>query len=102
MIGDPHPGNILLLDSGQLGLIDYGQVKELSIEQRRSLSKFIIALYHRDKDTVVEMMRQLGHRTKYGDPEVQWELALVAFDRDDGEVMGGRPQSFFITMSPVF
>jgi aarF domain-containing kinase len=24
--GDPHPGNILLMDDGRLGLIDYGQV----------------------------------------------------------------------------
>eukprot|EP00959_Pyramimonas_sp_CCMP1952_P326512 6834711-Pyramimonas_sp.AAC.1 len=23
--GDPHPGNILLMDDGRLGLIDYGQ-----------------------------------------------------------------------------
>ena len=24
--GDPHPGNILLMPDGRLGLIDYGQV----------------------------------------------------------------------------
>jgi len=24
--GDPHPGNILLLEDGRMGLIDYGQV----------------------------------------------------------------------------
>ena len=33
---DPHPGNILYIDGKQpkLGLIDYGQVKRLTKEQR--------------------------------------------------------------------
>lgn len=25
--GDPHPGNIMLLNDGRIGLIDYGQVR---------------------------------------------------------------------------
>lgn len=32
--GDPHPGNILLLKDGRLGLIDYGQVKRIDAHQR--------------------------------------------------------------------
>ena len=32
--GDCHPGNILLLADGRIGLIDYGQVKAMSTEQR--------------------------------------------------------------------
>eukprot|EP00056_Hartaetosiga_gracilis_P004982 m.80066 g.80066 ORF g.80066 m.80066 type:complete len:164 (-) comp12002_c0_seq9:49-540(-) len=32
--GDPHPGNILLLDNGKLGLIDFGQVKSITPLQR--------------------------------------------------------------------
>ena len=32
--GDCHPGNVLLLPDGRLGLIDYGQVKAMSTEQR--------------------------------------------------------------------
>ena len=27
--GDPHPGNVMLLPDGRLGLIDYGQVKKI-------------------------------------------------------------------------
>ena len=30
--GDPHPGNILLMPNGKLGLIDYGQVTSLRLE----------------------------------------------------------------------
>eukprot|EP00042_Codosiga_hollandica_P021145 m.72014 g.72014 ORF g.72014 m.72014 type:complete len:149 (+) comp50215_c0_seq2:115-561(+) len=28
--GDPHPGNFILLPDGRLGLIDFGQVKQLT------------------------------------------------------------------------
>lgn len=32
--GDPHPGNLLLCEDGRLGLIDFGQVKTISKEDR--------------------------------------------------------------------
>ncbi len=32
---DPHPGNVLLLPDGRLGLIDFGQCKRLTDEQAR-------------------------------------------------------------------
>ena len=35
---DPHPGNILYVD-GKLGLIDYGQVKRITEEERLGLAK---------------------------------------------------------------
>lgn len=38
--GDPHPGNILLMPDGKLGLIDYGQVGTQSrAEQSRFASR---------------------------------------------------------------
>lgn len=47
--GDPHPGNILLLDDGRLGLIDYGQVKTLPEQTRLSLARLFVALQHDDR-----------------------------------------------------
>ena len=44
--GDPHPGNILLLDDGRLGLIDYGQIKSLPHATRLSLARLFVALQH--------------------------------------------------------
>ena len=32
--GDPHPGNILLMPDGRLGLIDFGQVREITNSER--------------------------------------------------------------------
>ena len=62
--GDPHPGNILLLrnDKGgmQLGLIDYGQVKRISDEDRHLFCRLIIAIDDDNKDEIVKLMKQAG------------------------------------------
>ena len=31
---DPHPGNVMLLHDGRIGLIDFGQAKYLTTAQR--------------------------------------------------------------------
>lgn len=41
---DPHPGNLFVLDDGQIGLIDFGQVKQISGRARETLAKVMIAL----------------------------------------------------------
>ena len=41
---DPHPGNVLLLPDGRLGLIDYGQCVRLTSRQRLLLARLILAL----------------------------------------------------------
>ena len=47
---DPHPGNVLLMPCGRLGLIDYGQVVHLSTTQRRELASLTLALARRGVD----------------------------------------------------
>lgn len=43
------PGNILLLDDGRLGLIDYGQVKYLTKEERIKCARLIVSLANNDE-----------------------------------------------------
>jgi hypothetical protein len=38
------PGNILLLEDGRLGLIDYGQVKFLTVQERKRCAQLIVNL----------------------------------------------------------
>jgi aarF domain-containing kinase len=40
--GDPHPGNIFVMEGGEVCLLDCGQVKQLSTEQRLRLAALII------------------------------------------------------------
>lgn len=94
---DPHPGNVLLLPSGKLGLIDYGQVVHLSDEQRRRLARLVVALArtgrggsggggggggHGDTAAVAAAAEAMGFRTKRMDPDVLCALGSVLFDRD--------------------
>jgi ABC1 atypical kinase-like domain len=41
---DGHPGNILVMKGGKVGLIDYGQSKQLTDQDRLLIAKLIIAL----------------------------------------------------------
>lgn len=89
--GDPHPGNILLLTDGRLGLIDYGQVKRMSIAQRISYAKLIIAHSRGDRKEVVRLhFDELGVRTKYRNEEVAYLMSSFYNDRDSEDVMGKR------------
>ncbi|MEE2041538.1 AarF/UbiB family protein [Nocardiopsis sp. CT-R113] len=57
---DPHPGNILLLDDGELGLLDYGSVGRLDGVTRESLQTMLVALDRADAvlltDTLLDVV----------------------------------------------
>eukprot|EP00755_Sulcionema_specki_P005313 Sspe_Gene.4811::Locus_1589_Transcript_1_1_Confidence_1.000_Length_1721::g.4811::m.4811/K08869/ADCK, ABC1; aarF domain-containing kinase len=86
--GDPHPGNILLMPDGRLGLIDYGQTKELPVKERLPLARLIVALSKDAKDEVARICRdELKSASKYGDVEIAWRLSAFWFDRDTDDIM---------------
>lgn len=41
---DAHPGNIMVLPKGVVGLIDYGQSKQLSDEERLLFAQLVVSL----------------------------------------------------------
>ena len=91
--GDCHPGNVLLCHdedgSPQLGLIDYGQVKSLSKEERHLFAKLIIALADENSDDICALITEAGYKSKNMDPEVMVLYAKAAFDDDSREITGG-------------
>jgi len=89
--GDPHPGNIMLLPDGRLGLIDYGQVKHIDLATRKSYARLIIALDEEHQEEVLRIVQQeLGCRSKYNNPNVQYRIAAFWSDRDTRDITGGR------------
>ena len=55
--GDPHPGNFLLVQPGnKIGLIDYGQVKVLTRENRLVFARLIKALCDGDDERIAACM----------------------------------------------
>jgi len=105
--GDPHPGNILVSyrdeaarrrGEARLALVDYGQVKQLTREQRLRLARLIVALARsdavvpaeRDRRHVARCLKEMGFASVRDDPEHLFALAQLYFDRDDKLVTGGR------------
>ncbi|KAK3265797.1 hypothetical protein CYMTET_25551 [Cymbomonas tetramitiformis] len=86
--GDPHPGNIMLMPDGRLGLIDFGQTKALAREDRVMLAKLFIALNRDDREEVARIMvEEMGFTTKKMDPDAIWRYAAFNNDRYTNDVM---------------
>lgn len=87
--GDSHPGNVMLLKDGRIGLIDFGQTRSLTLTSRKNLARIIVALADGDKAAAVAAMRATGYRTRHNDDDMCWRMASISFDRDDREITLG-------------
>lgn len=97
---DPHPGNVLILPDGRLGLLDYGMVGRMSLRDRETVAETIVALSDHDKTTTARIYRENGYKATFRDKEHVDDATLHRFatfhlDRidlsmltlDDGEVI---------------
>lgn len=75
---DPHPGNILLLDDGRLGLIDFGSVGRLDTELRGCLQRMLLAMNRGDAVAVTDAFLEVVARPDELD-EQRLARALGAF-----------------------
>ncbi len=57
---DPHPGNMLAGAGGELVLLDFGAVAELSREMREGIPEFIEGVIRRDTDRLIKSLRKMG------------------------------------------
>lgn len=94
---DPHPGNILLMPDGRLGLLDYGQTKRLPLSTRLSFAKLIVALCVDDRTEVVRLIRdEFGASSARSVDDVTYRLAAFWLDRDTEDVTGPRNLQQFL------
>jgi ubiquinone biosynthesis protein len=78
---DPHPANIFVLDSGELGLVDFGQAGKLSDEDMTRLTRLFLDAATENVDAIPRHLRDLGVRYA---PEREEEFRAeirVLFDR---------------------
>lgn len=100
--GDPHPGNIMMLEDGRIGLIDFGQVKSLNDKQRAILARLYIALEEKDAETVGACFTAMGNVTKIGSVDTMVTYSRLNFDYDDDETRNGlNVQAFFEELGRV-
>uniref|UniRef100_A0A7S1DQW9 ABC1 atypical kinase-like domain-containing protein n=1 Tax=Hemiselmis andersenii TaxID=464988 RepID=A0A7S1DQW9_HEMAN len=82
--GDPHPGNILLMPDGRLGLIDYGSCVNMDNETRVKLARLIVALAKGTPERVSQISaEEMGVVTARMLPEIHYRSAAFWYDRDD-------------------
>ena len=77
---DPHPGNFLLLNDGDIGLIDFGLVGRLTRQMREQLVILIVAVALKDSDSVARLLYRIGA------PDARANIA--AFRSDIDAVLG--------------
>ncbi|CAM9749507.1 unnamed protein product [Chrysoparadoxa australica] len=98
---DPHPGNILIMPEGKnwgpfglalgllriktpklrVGILDWGQIKELEMGPRTKFAEMICAISSQKSDDIVSSFRELDIKLSNPEDESSTEkLALVMFD----------------------
>jgi len=85
--GDPHPGNILTLSNGKMGLIDYGQCKILNDNERLAIAAIVAQLGAPQVNdaAVATAMHDFGFRFKNPNrTDIIRETACLFFDSDSG------------------
>jgi ubiquinone biosynthesis protein len=78
---DPHPANIFVLDSGELGLVDFGQAGKLTDDDMTKLTRLFVDAATENVDAIPRRLRELGVRYP---PEREQEFRAelqVLFDR---------------------
>ena len=58
--GDPHPGNILVLEGEVLGLLDFGLVGRLTKKMQETLVLLVLSIALKDADSVARLLYRVG------------------------------------------
>jgi ubiquinone biosynthesis protein len=77
--GDLHPGNVLVMKDGGLGLLDFGMIGRLSEEMIDQIVAIVFALQRRDFRTIARIFYAIGIK--------EVPVNYVAFENDVLEVM---------------
>lgn len=57
---DPHPGNILILPDGRIGLLDFGMVGRVSEHLREDIEAMLVAMVNQDVLMLTTLIKRIG------------------------------------------
>lgn len=92
--GDPHQGNVMLLDDGRLGLVDFGITERLDAFERSAVLEILVALRFDDPMILFDGLRTIGAVDAEHDPEAI-QRALAKFLADHS--LTGQPSPEVLT-----
>ena len=58
--GDVHAGNLMMLDDGRLGFLDFGIIGRLGRTRRQQIARYIMAFATRDFAALARLMAEMG------------------------------------------
>lgn len=58
--GDPHPGNLVVLADGSIGLLDFGMVARLDEQLREDIEDMLMAIVSQDPQQLTSLVMRLG------------------------------------------
>jgi predicted unusual protein kinase regulating ubiquinone biosynthesis (AarF/ABC1/UbiB family) len=58
--GDPHPGNIFVMEGPKLVFVDFGMVQAISDSTRRNLRRYAHAIVENDTAGIIEALENMG------------------------------------------
>jgi ubiquinone biosynthesis protein len=58
--GDPHPGNLIVLADGSIGLLDFGMVGRLDEQLREDIEDMLAAIVTQDSQQLASLVMRLG------------------------------------------
>jgi ubiquinone biosynthesis protein len=61
---DPHPGNLIAMSGGRLGLVDFGEVGSVAPSTRTSLMSLLTAVVGRDSDALADAILSHSRPTR--------------------------------------
>jgi ubiquinone biosynthesis protein len=83
--GDPHPGNLLVLPDGRIGLLDYGLCKELPPGFARDIATMMVSSMIGDSRAAFAAAERLGFDIASMRPENLRSLMLMTLGDTDTE-----------------
>ena len=57
---DPHPGNLMVMEDGRIGLLDFGMVGRIDERLHEELSEMLVALSDLDAEHMTAMILRVG------------------------------------------
>ncbi len=57
---DPHPGNLLLMPDGKIGLLDYGMVVRMDEKTREDIEELLLAIVEQDANRLCAVVMRVG------------------------------------------
>jgi ubiquinone biosynthesis protein len=95
--GDPHPGNLMVLQDGRYGVLDLGLVVRLSPAMRETLVVLALAIAVRDADTAARTIYRLGQPDERVDIAALRNDLTEVFEQYLGHSIGDLKSSAMLT-----